>query len=121
MIITPNQVTNDYIYICGPITKITDGNKAAFYKAEEQLNSFGLKTINPHELFLGVDTRNYSHQDYMDLCISYMAMCGTILTLDGWWLSDGATQEVNIARLMKKKVILYDSFFAGLKRRAIVN
>lgn len=101
----PLNTASKCIYICGPITGKPLNNVYAFEAIEKIIESMGLKCHNPHKLFEGIDTSSFEHKDYMKVCVSYLAMCDVVVTLDGWDDSVGAKQEVFIARTMGKEII----------------
>lgn len=92
-------------YLCGGITGIENNNLEEFRRVAELLKEKSIDVIVPHDLFEGMDTSQFSHQDYMDICITHMATCKRVITLQGWENSIGANQEVKIARLMNKEVV----------------
>lgn len=93
------------IYICGPITGLPLNNIGAFEEVQKRIESNGFTCHNPHNLFEGIDTSKFDHKDYMKVCVSYLAMCDYVVTLDGWSDSVGAKQEVFIARTMGKEIV----------------
>lgn len=93
------------IYICGPITGLPLNNVYAFEAVERIIEASGVKCHNPQKLFDGIDTTNFEHRDYMKVCVSYLAMCDIVVTLDGWEDSVGAKQEVFISRTMGKSIV----------------
>ncbi len=100
------------IYICGPVTGLPLNNFPAFQEAEEELTKLGAKCLNPHSLFENLVTKHYEHDDYMRVCISALALCDSVVTLNGWEQSKGADMEVKIARLMNKEVVPLHKFIA---------
>jgi Domain of unknown function (DUF4406) len=103
----PMQIEDGTVYVAGPIRNQVLNNVPAFEDAVEKLNALGYKTINPHNIFEGMDVSEYKQKDYMKRCISYMAMCDVVVTLPNWENSEGATEEVDIARRMGKEIIHY--------------
>ncbi len=100
------------IYLVGPITGLEKLNYPEFIMAQELLNALGMDTVVPHDIFQGMDTSNFEHNDYMKHCIKEMVFCDTVVTLKDWELSKGAKMEVNIAREMGMEVIHIVSFLA---------
>lgn len=111
----PLCIPTGTVYISGPITKIPGLNKEAFKSAQSRLNTAGIPSLNPHDFFVGIDTLNTPHRELMDVCISWMSKCATIITLPGWEDSVGAQEEVAIARLMKKEVVFAEKYFKDLE------
>lgn len=101
----PKDIKPGTIYLCGPITGLPNNNFEAFARVQEKLDAENVPNVNPHELFNGIDTKNFTHGDYMKHCISHLAFCDMVVTLKGWEQSIGATMEVRIARDMGKKII----------------
>jgi hypothetical protein len=102
------QLTNDrelQVYIAGPITGIEGLNAEAFKDAEEKIRAKGYLPVLPHDLFDGIDDGQMQYDNYIEGCVSALALCPTIVMLPGWENSRGANIEVNIARIMQKKII----------------
>ena len=82
------------VYIAGPISNITDGNRTEFDRAESFLMQAGHTPINPHKVCEPTD-------DY-DTCMSKdlqaLATCHGIYLLLGWEQSPGAQIELAKAR-----------------------
>lgn len=94
------------IYIAGPITGIEGNNLEAFKIAQDILRQHfpKHKIIVPHEIFDHLDTRGFEHGDFMNYCISDLALVDTVVTIPGWDESVGAKIEVQVARLLGKDV-----------------
>lgn len=113
----PQEIKPGTFYVCGPITGIHENNFPAFKKVQEVLDSEAISNIIPHEIFDGIDTKNFTHADFMKHCISHLAFCDKVITLKGWESSVGATMEVRIARAMGKEVINAEVFLKQLKEK----
>lgn len=92
------------IYIAGPITDMPNNNHSEFALAEQYLKGKGHRVVNPHSIFDSIDTTGFDHSEYMKHCVSELAHCDEVVTLQGWETSKGAKQEVDIARIMGKPV-----------------
>lgn len=110
----PQETKPGTIYVCGPITNIPENNFPAFKKVQEVLDSEAISNIIPHEIFDGIDTKDFTHNDFMKYCVSHLAFCDKVITLKGWESSVDATMEVRIARAMGKEVINADVFLKQL-------
>ena len=85
------------VYISGPITGITNGNRAAFRKAQAHLVRTGNEVVNPHELDdPGAEPMSWS--DCMRRDLAALVTCDAILMLPGWPNSRGANLEHHVAR-----------------------
>ncbi len=92
------------VYISGPITGMPNHNREAFAKAAEVLRkTFNLEmVINPHDIVLD---GNPTWEDYMKADLREMLTCDTVVMLDGWGESRGATLEEHVARKLGMRVI----------------
>lgn len=93
-----------HIYISGPITGRPSLNLAAFRDAAEQIKSFGLIPVVPHDLVEGIDHEGWEWVDYMRICIKKLVECEAIITLHDWEESPGAIVEVDLARKLNMEV-----------------
>lgn len=100
----PLEIKPGTIYIAGPITNMLLNNFPAFEEVQKKIEAAGFKCINPHEIFEGIDVEDFKHRDYMKVCVSFLAMCDIVVTLEGWADSTAARQEVVIAREMGKDI-----------------
>lgn len=80
------------VYIAGPITGKENGNKDAFFSAEQALKNAGYTVLNPCCLPAGL-----SEFQYMDICLAMVRAANIIYMLDGWETSAGATAEYALA------------------------
>lgn len=81
------------IYIAGPISGVTDGNKPAFDAMAAWLTGKGYTVLNPHALPVGL-----SEDAYMDICLAMVRHAEALCLLKGWQASDGARAELAYAR-----------------------
>ncbi len=94
----PNKVK---VYIAGPMSGLTGENRPAFFKAADLLNhpSFNNIVLNPAILPDGL-----SQSEYMAICMPMVMMADTVLMLEGWEHSEGATAEFTLAKKLGKQV-----------------
>lgn len=85
------------IYISGPITG-HKGYMARFNEAEQILIDEGYASIiNP--AWVNAQLPNdFSHEDYMRVCVAELECCDTIYMLNGWRDSKGANIEYAYAK-----------------------
>lgn len=90
------------IYISGPITNVPDF-KEKFAKAERKLKAEypDAVIINPTVL----SDLPLTYDEYMELDLRLLDMCGAIYMLDGWEKSKGACIEYGYA-LAKDLIVL---------------
>lgn len=93
------------VYICGPITGVPNLNAEAFRDVETKLRELGYMPVVPHDLFEDVDDKSMEYDNYIEGCVSALALCPIIILLQGWENSRGCNIEVNIGRIMSKKII----------------
>ena len=95
------------IYISGPITNVPD-YKEKFARAEEKLKKEypEAKVINPTVL----DVMPLTYDEFMDVDLLLLDMCGAIYMLAGWEKSRGACIEYGYAMandlIILKEVVL---------------
>lgn len=90
-------------YISGPISKMPDLNKPAFFAAQDTLEAKGYEVLNPFELCQEIRAKDFATlQDYWDACmkccIKSMMDADVVFVLDGYTESDGAMIETNLAK-----------------------
>jgi NADP-dependent 3-hydroxy acid dehydrogenase YdfG len=91
----PSDADKTKVYICGPITGISD-YKERFDKADLLLKNKGYCPINPVKLGNG-DTDPNQWQGNMKTAIVGMLQADAIYLLGGWSASKGAVIEFNLA------------------------
>ena len=113
---------NTSIYIAGPMTGYKEYNFPAFYKAEEELRSWGWRPINPARVDeeagfdpLAASTEDL-HKHIQELVSRDLSLiikdCAAIYMLKGWENSNGARTEWQTAlwlQMHKPFDILYES------------
>lgn len=92
------------VYISGPITGLLGNNREAFARAADTLRkTFNVeRVINPHDIVLD---GNPTWEDHMKADLIAMLTCDTVVMLDGWGESRGATLEEYVARQLGMKVL----------------
>ena len=103
------------VYISGPITsrvKLGEDWRRYFNDAEDSLRRIGFKNIvNPVGIAHTVDRncalagRKATYADYMKADIEALIKCKTILMLQSWDISAGATLEYQIADALGMEII----------------
>ena len=103
------------IYISGPITsrvKLGEDWRMYFNDAEDSLRKIGFKNVvNPVKIACTVDRdcalagRKATYADYMKADIAALIKCKTILMLQSWDISAGATLEYQIADALGMEII----------------
>jgi hypothetical protein len=88
---------NNKAYIAGPISGIANNNIEAFEAVALLVAAEGLTPIVPHRLFDGIDTEDFSWEDYMRGCIGELVRCTSMVLLPGWEASRGACIERQLA------------------------
>jgi len=80
------------LYISGPMTGLPNYNRAAFYRAEDDLVARGYDVWSPARLPPG-----HGWDWYMFQCLSALPTCDGVAVLPGWCQSRGANIEVGAA------------------------
>jgi hypothetical protein len=87
------------LYIAGPMSGYPDCNYPAFQAAARTLEAVGFKTVDPSTFGTG---RHYV--DFIREDLAMLLECDAIATLDHWWESVGARNEVQVAGILKMPV-----------------
>lgn len=88
------------LYVAGPMSGYPEANYPAFNKASDALRGCGFTVVNPAEVHV-------TQCHYVDLIredLREMLDCHGVATLDNWWESPGARNEVSCAGLLKMPV-----------------
>lgn len=80
------------VFISGGITDVPDF-KVKFKAAEKRLRELGFNVINPAGLQDNVAVGDFSHYDYMNICVALLELSDCAYFLDGWDKSDGSKEE----------------------------
>lgn len=100
------------VYIAGPITGLPNNNIEEFRIVEKLLQEKGYETIVPHDLFDAIDTSNFTHQDYMDICIPAAKTANCLCFLENWQQSKGSLMEMQVAIENNLKTTFAKNMFA---------
>ena len=87
-------MTNNKVFISGPMRDIEKYNKPAFDKAEKKLRDMGFSVFNPAWLMYD---DNWDRKDILAIDICALSKCRYILQLDGWERASGACLEWSYA------------------------
>lgn len=104
-------MTKQNIYISGPMANIKNNNFDKFFEIEDELYKEGYNVINPARLstFLSLKNRreleDIPRKEFMIWDIKAILECDCIYMLDGWWDSEGAMLEFEIAKTIGLKII----------------
>lgn len=79
------------VYISGKITGTTDYMER-FRDVELLLEERGLDVVNPAKLCASLPT-NFTHKEYMKVCLSALDSCDAIYMMVGWESSRGCIEE----------------------------
>lgn len=90
------------IYISGAITGDKDYLEK-FTSIEKSLTKRGFKVINPAKL-AGIMPSDATHEDYMTVCVSLLHLCDAIYVLKDWVKSEGAKEEIEVAKKLRIKI-----------------
>jgi hypothetical protein len=110
------------IYIAGPITDLPNNNIEEFQIVASLLQQKGYDTVVPHNLFENIDTQNFTHQDYMNVCLPVAKSCDCLCFLEGWKDSKGSIMEMEIAIENNLKIVFAKNYLADYisKRNALL-
>lgn len=100
--VEPSQHTCPKIYIAGPMTGHPELNFPAFHAAAADYRARGAFVINPAEINAD-PTAEWA--DCMRADIAALVTCDTIVLLDGYEKSKGATLELTIAQALGMTVV----------------
>lgn len=95
----PGAITK--LYVAGPMSGYPEANYPAFNAASEALRKAGFEVANPADVH--IETQHH----YVDLLredLKVMFECKGVATLENWWESTGARNEVQVAGLLKMPV-----------------
>lgn len=87
------------VFISGGITDVPDF-KEKFKSAEKHLRELGFNVINPSGLQDNVTVGDFTHYDYMNICVALLELSDCVYFLDGWENSDGSNNEFEYAGKM---------------------
>lgn len=88
------------LYVAGPMTGYPDCNYPSFNRVAELLTQSGYEVVNPAHS--NIPAGHYV--DFLREDLRWMLDCDGVATLEGWWASAGARNEVNVAGLLQMPV-----------------
>lgn len=109
------------VYLAGPITDLPELNLPEFRMVEGLLCEKGYEVTVPHDLFEGIDTSQFTHKDYMDVCLPKIRQHDVVMFLDGWEKSKGSLQEMEEAIERNVMVKFAKNELYEYKRRSTVS
>ena len=95
------------VYISGAITDAPDF-KDRFKEAEKHLRELGFNVINPAGLQDNVTVGDFTHSDYMNICVALLELSDCVYFLDNWESSGGATAEFQHAHMIGIATVTQD-------------
>ena len=90
------------LYVAGPMSGYLECNYPAFGFAAKKLEEAGYEVVNPALISAGQEGTHYV--DHLREDLRAMLDCDAVATLENWWESTGARNEVNVAGLLKMPV-----------------
>jgi len=95
-------ISNQVVYISGPVTGIPNNNEDTFLAAERLLLSLGCRIFNPQHIEKPIDpiTDETLWQYYMHFCVQALPEVDAIFMLPDWQNSKGAVWEHRIAQML---------------------
>ena len=94
------------VYLSGPMSGLTDYNYPAFDAAARELRARGFTVITPSENKPPVPKPTW--HDYMEMARAQVPTVDMIVTLPGWRNSQGAIEEVYLARAHRIEIVDYE-------------
>lgn len=94
------------VFISGPMSGKPNYNRAAFFKAQEELEKHGYSVWNPAWLAYPSDTE-FTKDDMHIIDFAALRRCDAIYMLKGWKHSKGAQEECEYA-IMRGLMIMYE-------------
>ena len=100
-------MTDNLIYIAGPMAGKENYNSDAFNEREKILLQQGYKVINPAAIGVAMrlNCKDIPTSEFMRMDISYLINCSHIFMMKGWRDSKGASLEHEIARALDMSII----------------
>lgn len=93
------------LYVAGPMTGYPEANYPEFNEVSRRLEDAGYTVVNPATAVAGTEAH---YVDFLREDLKMMLECDGVATLDRWWASSGARNEVNVAGLLKMPVRMFD-------------
>ena len=96
------------VYLAGPMRGHPGYNYPAFHEATAFLREIGHEVFNPAEHGLDVDPESDTAlREYMKIDLPAVLDSDTVVVLDGWERSKGASLEVYVAEAVGIPVVSY--------------
>ena len=93
----PKKVTR--LYVAGPMSGYPESNYPAFALATVQLQAAGFEVVDPGTFGDGAHYVDFLRED-----LKMMLECHGVATIENWWESTGARNEVQVAGILKMPV-----------------
>lgn len=97
-------MTAPRLYLAGPMSGIPDHNRPAFHDAARELRDLGYEVVSPAEVTEGDLGVEATYAAYLRHDLRLLLDCDHVATLDRWWGSTGARQEVQVAGTLGMEV-----------------
>ena len=107
------------LYVCGAISGLPDLNRVKFANATRSLRDLGYIVVNPHELCSDLPASEWTA--CMRRCIIALMECDTLIMLDDWQNSRGATVEFQLAFSLGMECFAVDLFLKDHQPGQIIN
>lgn len=91
----------EVLYVAGPMTGYPECNYPAFNEATARLEAAGYKVVNPATAVTGTEAH---YVDFIREDLRMMLDCHGVATLESWWESAGARNEVQVAGILRMPV-----------------
>ena len=99
------------LYVAGPMSGYPDANYPEFNRVTAILRQTGYEVVNPVDVEVaGGGAAHYV--DHLREDLRALLDCHGVATLDRWWESTGARNEVQVAGLLKMPVRSYNEWMA---------
>lgn len=102
------------VFISGPMSGKPNYNRAAFFKAEEELEKHGYSVWNPAWLAYPNDTE-FTKDDMHIIDFAAIRLCDAIYMLKGWKYSKGAQEEHEYAAMRGLTIMYEDECFYSFR------
>ena len=86
------------VYLSGKVTGESDFF-SKFFKAEEAFKDAGYEVANP-ALICAMLPKSYTHEEYMNVCMTILDTCDAVHVIDGEETSEGVKEEIAYAEFI---------------------
>ena len=104
----PTQIKR--LYLAGPMSGLPECNYPTFHRTAALLRGYGFQVVNPADSTLV----KAHYVDFLREDLRQMLDCDAVATLEGWWESTGARNEVQVAGLLRMPVRTAEEWMAGV-------